>query len=185
MAATQTSELRRAVLAQSRPSLRRQVEAIDQRVSIFLARHSVTLLRVSVGVVFFWFGALKLQTGLSPAEHLIRESITFLPMQYFLPFLAVLEMVIGLGFITGKAKRLVLLMLLGQMAGAMSPMVLRPDLIWNVFPYAWTLEGQYVFKDIILVSAGLVSLGATARGGGMVSEKEDLEAAREHESELE
>ncbi len=184
MAATTTSELRRVVLAQSRPGLRQRVERLDQMATIFMARHSVSLLRITVGIVFFWFGALKLQPGLSPAEHLIRESITFLPMQYFLPFLAVLEMVIGVGFIVGKVKHVVLLLLLGQMAGAMSPMVLRPDLIWNVFPYAWTLEGQYVFKDIILVSAGLVALGATGRGGGMVAEHDDLAAAREHEDEI-
>ena len=83
MTATNTSELRRVVLEQSRPSLRDRLERIDQHVSILLAQHSVTLLRVTAGVVFFWFGALKLQPGLSPAEHLIRESITFLPNEVY------------------------------------------------------------------------------------------------------
>src|SRR5690606_32916440 len=94
--------------------------------------------------------------------------ITFLPMDLFLPFLAVLEIVIGLGFITGKFMRLTVILLLGQMAGAMSPIILAPDRIWATFPFIFTLEGQYVVKDIILISAGLV-IGATVRGGGLIS----------------
>jgi uncharacterized membrane protein YkgB len=153
----------------STETLQQQFNSADKAVTRWLARHSLTLLRVSVGIVFVWFGALKLVPGLSPAEHLIRESITFLPMNYFLPFLACWEMVIGLGFISGKFKRLTLLLLLAQMGGAMSPIILRPDLIFTNFPYGLTLEGQYVIKDIILISAGLV-IGATARGGGLTAD---------------
>src|SRR5690554_6203792 len=68
-------------------------------------RHRLVLLRIAISIVFLWFGALKLVPGMSPAEPLIRATITFLPMNLFLPFLAVLEMTIGLGFITGKFKR--------------------------------------------------------------------------------
>ncbi|MFO7320300.1 MAG: DoxX family protein [Chloroflexota bacterium] len=153
----------------STESLARQFNDVDRRVTRLLARHSLVLLRISIGIVFLWFGALKLVPGMSPAEPLIRATITFLPMNLFLPFLAVLEMTIGLGFITGKFKRLTVLLLLGQMAGAMSPIVLAPDRIWADFPFVFTLEGQYVVKDIILVSAGLV-IGATARGGGLTSD---------------
>jgi uncharacterized membrane protein YkgB len=135
---------------------------IDSIALGLMARYGLTLLRVSVGVIFFWFGALKLVPGLSPAEHLIRESITFLPMNLFLPFLAVWEMAIGLGFIIGKFQRLTIALMLAQMGGAMSPLVLRPDLIWAHFPYGFTLEGQYVFKDIILISAALV-IGAALK----------------------
>ncbi|MCC7209310.1 MAG: hypothetical protein IT323_18510, partial [Anaerolineae bacterium] len=66
----------------------------------------------------------------------------------------------------GKGKRIVLLLLLMQMVGAMSPLVLAPERLWTAFPLVWTLEGQYVFKDIILVSAALV-IGAANRGGGL------------------
>jgi uncharacterized membrane protein YkgB len=80
--------------------------------------------------------------------------------------LAVWEVAIGIGFLIGKAKRVVLVMLLLQMAGAMSPLILAPERLWETFPLVWTLEGQYVFKDIILISAGLV-IGASNRGGGL------------------
>lgn len=145
---------------------------IDQRVVTWLAQNSLTLLRVSIGIVFVWFGALKLVPGLSPAEPLIRSAMSFVPlMDYFLLFVAALEIVIGLGFITGKFMRVTVILLLMQMAGAMSPVILSPDRIWNVFPHVLTLEGQYVIKDIILISAGLV-IGSTVRGGHLTPEAE-------------
>src|SRR5262245_25699055 len=120
------------------PMLRRQFDTIDKAVTKWMAQHGITLLRISMGIVFFWFGALKLFPGLSPAENLIRASITFLPMNLFLPFLAVWEMAIGLGFITGKFMRLTILLLFLQMPGTISPMVLRPDLVWSNFPFVLT-----------------------------------------------
>ena len=52
--------------------------------------------------------------------------------------------------------------MLMQMGGAMSPIVLAPHLIWAQFPAVYTLEGQYVFKDIILIAAALVISAATS-----------------------
>ncbi|MDX2162704.1 MAG: DoxX family protein [bacterium] len=139
---------------------------VDVSVTEWMARHGITLLRISMGVIFFWFGALKLIPGGSPAEALIRQSITFLPMEWFLPFLAVWEMAIGLGFITGKFMRVTILLLFLQMPGTVSPVFLRPDLVFAQFPFVLTLEGQYIVKNLVLISAGLV-VGATVRGGGL------------------
>ena len=149
--------------------LQARIENIDRSLTRLLARYSLTILRITVGIVFVWFGALKFFPGMSPAEHLNRESITFLSMDWFLPFLAALEVTIGICYILGgKFLRVGVILMLGQMAGAMSPLVLRPDLIWAKFPFVWTLEGQYVFKDIVLVSVALV-IGATVRGGGLIA----------------
>jgi uncharacterized membrane protein YkgB len=149
--------------------LRARFESVDKAVTGLLAKHGLTLLRVCIGIVYVWFGALKLVQGVSPIEGFIREAMPFLPGDIFLPFLAIWEMAIGLGFIVWKFPRITLMLMLMQMGGAMSPMILRPDLFWQVFPYQFTLVGQYIFKDIILVSAALV-VGATARGGRLVSE---------------
>lgn len=146
-----------------------RIDAVDIRITRWMARYGLTLLRISMGVVFFWFGALKLFPGLSPAEGLIRESITFLPMNLFLPFLAVWEMLIGLGFITGRFMRVTILLLFLQMPGTLSPIVLRPDLVFVHFPLVLTLEGQYIVKNLVLISAALV-IGATVRGGRLESE---------------
>ena len=161
-------------------TLGRRFDLLDQGVTRFMARHGVTLLRISVGVVFFWFGALKLTPQLSPAENLIRESITFFSMSWFLPLLAVWEMAIGLGFITGKFMRLTILLLFLQMPGTLSPILLRPDLVFTQFPFGLTLEGQYIVKNLVLISAALV-VGATVRGGGLTSDHEALELGRQRE----
>jgi uncharacterized membrane protein YkgB len=149
--------------------LRARFDKADKLVTGLLARYGLTLLRVCIGIVYVWFGALKLFQGVSPIEGFIREAMPFLPGDIFLPFLALWEVAIGIGFIVWKFPRITLLLMLAQMGGAMSPLVLRPDLVWQVFPYQFTLVGQYIFKDIILVSAALV-IGATARGGSLNSE---------------
>lgn len=162
---TNTQEMKAVVI---QPNLHERFEQLDQWAADWMARHSLRILSISMGIVFVWFGALKLDMGLSPAEPLIRETISFLPINIFLPLLALLEMVIGLGFLTGKFKRATVILLLMQMGGAMSPIILASDRIFNTFPYSFTLEGQYVMKDIILISVGLV-MWATVRGGGLSS----------------
>jgi uncharacterized membrane protein YkgB len=154
------------MLVHSRNAFEAWFNQTDHAITHWMARNGVRLLRISMGIVFFWFGALKLVPGLSPAENLIRESITFFPMSIFLPLLAIWEMIIGLGFLTGKFMRLTILLLFLQMPGTISPIFLRPDLVFTQFPFGLTLEGQYIIKNCVLISAALV-IGATVRGGGL------------------
>ena len=160
------------------------LEAVDVRITQWMARNGVVTLRVALGLVFLWFGVLKYFPGLSPAQTLALETIDLLtfgliPAGASLVLLATLECAIGLGLISGRLMRLTLLMLAFQMVGAASPLLLFPGEVFNAFPYAPTLEGQYIIKNIVLVSAGLV-IGATVRGGGLTAERarefEDREA---------
>jgi hypothetical protein len=73
-----------------------------------------------------------------------------------------------------------LLLLAFQMVGAASPLLLFPGEVFNAFPYAPTLEGQYIIKNIVLVSAGLV-IGATVRGGGLIANPQGIEATEHRE----
>ena len=68
-------------------------------------RRGVLLLRASVGVVFVWFGALKLIPEASPAVELIVSTYPFLPAPVFVPFVGCWEIVIGVGFVTGRFVR--------------------------------------------------------------------------------
>jgi uncharacterized membrane protein YkgB len=152
-------------------TLRHEFDRVDLAITGWMARSGITLLRVSVGVVFFWFGVLKLVPGLSPAESLMRVTLP-LPanlLDIAVPFIGVWEMVIGLGFITGFAMRTTILLMMLQMVGAVSPLVMAPYRIWTTFPFVLTLEGQYVIKNVVLISAALV-IGATVRGGRLVNE---------------
>ena len=155
-------------------------DRIDRRITEWMASTGLTLLRISMGVVFFWFGALKLFPGASPAADLIRDSITFLPPNLFIPFLGLWEMAIGLGFITGKFLRLTILLMVLQMIGAVSPLVLLPSAVWERFPFVLTLEGQYIIKNVVLISAAFV-IGATVRGGGLVDEPDETPRQQEIE----
>lgn len=59
------------------------------------------------------------------------------------------------------------------MAGTLMPLVLFPGDAFTRIPYAPTLEGQYIIKNAVLISAAIV-LGATVRGGGLVPENESV-----------
>lgn len=142
----------------------------DYEITKWMARYGLSTLRIGLGVIFLWFGALKYFPGLSPAEGLVRNTIYFVDPDLFIPVLATWEVLIGIGLIVGKWMRVTLLLLFLQMPGTALPIVLLPDVVWTSFPFGLTLEGQYIVKNLVLVSAGLV-LGATVRGGGLTNEK--------------
>lgn len=163
------------------------LESLDVRLTRWMARYGVVTLRVALGVVFLWFGVLKFFPGLSPAQTLALETIDLLtfgliPAGASLVLLASLECAIGLGLISGRLMRLTLLLLAFQMVGAASPLLLFPGEVFNAFPYAPTLEGQYIIKNIVLVSAGLV-IGATVRGGGLTANPQGTQPAEGRENE--
>jgi uncharacterized membrane protein YkgB len=151
-------------------------ERIDSALTHWMAEHAVTMLRIALGIVFIWFGALKLFPGLSPAEDLVKATVTFLPGHLFVPFLGVWEVAIGIGFVTGRALRLAILLLFLQMPGTISPVVLVPDAVFTDFPFGLTLAGQYIVKNMVLICGALV-VGATVRGGRLVDAPAEKRAA--------
>jgi len=152
----------------------RWFDRIDRRITHTMAEHGLTLLRLALGVVFFWFGVLKFFPGASPAEQLAGrtiEALTFgaIPDDVALRILAVWEVAIGIGLFVGRWMRAVLLLLFVQMLGTVTPLFLFPTETFKVFPIAPTLEGQYIIKNVVLVAAAIV-LGATVRGGELSPE---------------
>jgi uncharacterized membrane protein YkgB len=152
-----------------------ELQPLDLRITSWLARHGVTLTRLSLGVVFLWFGALKFVPGWSPAADLASRTIqriTFglVKSDLGLPVLAAWETVIGLGLLSGKFLRFILLLLAFQMIGTMLPLALFPSETFVRVPLVPTLEGQYIIKNLVLISAAIV-VGATVRGGRLVPER--------------
>ena len=159
--------------------------SFDRRLTRWTARHAVTLLRVSVGLVYLWFGVLKFFPGMSPAQDLAARTIGVLtlgtvPPQASVPLLALLETTIGLGLLTGRYLRAVLLLMLVQMAGTVTPLLLFPRETFTQFPIAPTLEGQYIIKNVVLVSAAIL-LSATVRGGLLIADPAAAREARKRE----
>lgn len=143
----------------------RPVDSAVDRLADVLSRHSVTTLRIALGITFVAFGALKFVPGLSPAEDLSVATIDRLTFGIVsgsaaLFLTAVVETFIGITLTTGKFLRAGLVVLAGALVGIMSPLVLFPGELFGDGP---TLTAQYVFKDIVLAAAGMV-VGAYALG---------------------
>ncbi len=148
----------------------------DDRITLFMRRNGILFLRISLGIVFFWFGYLKFFPGLSPADQIATETISKLTFGVIqsnvsIIILAVWETLIGIGLLSGKFLRVTLFLLFTQMIGTMTPLFLFPTETFTRIPFAPTLEGQYIIKNLVLISAGLV-VGATVRGGRIIEETE-------------
>lgn len=164
-------------------SLAWKIDALELRMVSWWARHGILLLRLALGVVFFWFGIQKFFPGLSVAQDLATNTISVLtfghlPARISLPVLATWECLIGLGLLSGRFLRMTLLLLFAQMAGTFLPLVFFPAETFKIVPWVPTLEGQYIIKNLVLVAAALV-VGATARGGRLIYSAEAADAAEQ------
>jgi uncharacterized membrane protein YkgB len=142
-------------------------DRVDTRIVAWMEAHGVTFLRVSLGIVFLWFGFLKFFPGISPAQDLALRTMNILtfgmiPGGLAIVILAGWECLIGLGLLVNRWMRAVLLLLFVQMAGTLTPILFFPNEVFTRIPYAPTLEGQYIIKNLVLISAGIV-IGATVR----------------------
>jgi putative oxidoreductase len=144
------------------PSLLQRFDALDARVVAALRARGPLALRAALGVVFLWFGALKL-AGASPVADLVASSVPVLAPGQAVLALGAWESLLGLGLLAGVGLRLVLPMMGLLLLGTFSVLVLQP---WLVFqggnPLLLTLEGEFVVKNLVLLAAGLV-VGGTVR----------------------
>jgi len=143
--------------------------ALIHRFAGWTARHSITLLRVSVGLVFLAFAIPKFIPGASPVEGLVTRTVETLslgivPGQLGLVMVAVLETFIAVTLISGRLLGLGLLAMAGAMVGFFSPLVLFTG---ELLGGGLTLEAQYILKDVVLVTAALV-ITAKALGARLV-----------------
>ena len=156
---------------------------VDTRITNWMARYGISMLRISVGIVFFWFGVLKFFPGLSPAQDLATRTIQVMTFGLVSPSIAIFtlalwETAIGIGLILGVWMRATLFLLFLQMLGTLTPVAFFPGEVFTAFPYAPTLEGQYIIKNLVLISAGIV-LGATVRGGKIISDPRAAQRAEQ------
>lgn len=160
-------------------TLRHRLDAPLAFLDAWLARHSITLLRWSLGVVFLGFGFLKFFPGVSPAEDMAVETTALLTFGLVGPGpalvgVALLECAIGLCLLSGRFLGVGLALLGVAFVGILSPLVLLADELFTGPSNAPNLLGQYVFKDVILVAAALVVV-AMARGARLVPVRHDPE----------
>ena len=117
------------------------------------------LIRIPIFIIFFWFGFLKI-IDLSPAQELVQDTV------YWMPFLSAemwtyvigfWEVLIGIFFLFKKTTLVAMLLLLIQMTGTFLPLVILPEITFqDSNPFLPTLEGQYIIKNIIIITAALI-----------------------------
>jgi uncharacterized membrane protein YphA (DoxX/SURF4 family) len=129
--------------------------------TVAVSRRSLAYLRISFGVIYLWFGALKFFHGYSPAEDLAIQTIdklTFhlIPQPLNIRLLATWECAAGVLLMAGKWQRGAFFLLLLHLVCTFTPLLFFPELSFKFPPYGFTLVGQYVMKNLILVCALLV-----------------------------
>ena len=140
----------------------RAIERIDEKTLPFLQRYGIPLLRISLGVVFIWFGALKV-FDVSPVSDLVRRMAYLIPQDTFLLVLGVFEITVGVLLLTGRLLRLALALFCIQMAGTFLVLAVLPGVAFqDGNPLLLTVEGEFVVKNLVLLSAGLV-VGTTVK----------------------
>src|SRR4051794_30179999 len=141
----------------------------------WLIRHSIAVLRTSLGAVLLGFGALKYFPGMSPAQSLVLATMHLLTLRLVpavvpgyaaMIFVATLECAIGLLLILGRWLRVTVGLMAVHLTGILSPVVLLPSRMFAGPDHMPTLEGQYVLKDVVLLGAGMV-VAATAGGAAL------------------
>ena len=134
---------------------------VERFSGFFQARKKIELLRISIGIIYLWFGSLKFFSGLSPAEDFATETVQMLTL-HLIPggvcfvLLAVGETVIGAMLILNLLPRFTILLALFHMLCTFTPLFLLPELSFNQTPFSVTLIGQYILKNLVIVSALMV-----------------------------
>ncbi|MFO8151499.1 MAG: hypothetical protein R6T93_14560 [Trueperaceae bacterium] len=147
-------------------------DRIDRWLSLRMARWGVALLRSTLGIVFIWFGLLK-PLGLSAAEPLVLATVAWMPLFDAQTWLAVIgwwEVAIGVTFLIPQTLRIAIALLFLQMVGAFMPLVILSEVTFQSggVPFAPTMEGQYIIKNLVIIAAAL-AVGGTVRAGPRLS----------------
>ena len=130
-------------------------------VNFFNSIKKIHLLRISIGIIYIWFGSLKFFGGLSPAEELAGETLKILTCQLISPqvsyfLLALGETLIGMLLVINLWPRIAIITALAHMVCTFTPMIFMPNVSFNQSLFSMTLIGQYILKNLVIISALLV-----------------------------
>ena len=144
------------------------INYLDDSIARFMRRRDISTMRISLGIIFFWFGILK-PLGISPAQPLVEATVGWMPFGEPAAWVGIIgwwEMIIGICFLFPITTRIAIGLLALQMAGTFLPLVLLPEVTFQAgrIPYGLTMEGQYIIKNLLIISSALI-IGGTVRGG--------------------
>lgn len=135
------------------------LKRLDHTISKYMRQLSMPAVRISFAVIFFWFGILK-PLGLSSAEQLLKTTVAWLPFgnpDGWLTIIGWWEVAIGITFLFEKTTRVAIGLLFLQMIGTFMPLLFLPEITFQNGNYLLpTLEGQYIIKNVMIISAALM-----------------------------
>ena len=123
-----------------------------------IEKHSILIMRISLAIVYIWFGALKV-FGMSPAGELVEKTVYWFRPEIFIPILGICEIIIGLGLLIKRFVPITIVLLLLHMGVTFFPVFIVQAVCFDAFPYCPTLVGQYIIKNLVLISGALVIAG--------------------------
>jgi uncharacterized membrane protein YkgB len=145
-----------------------RIARVEARLTLLAHRHGMLMLRVALGIVFMWFGALKV-VGASPVGEIVARTLFVLPARPAMLALGIIEMAIGLSFLTGRLVKVALAVFLVQMSGTFLTLILLPDVTFqHGNPLLLSTVGEFVIKNLVLITAGIALAGSfigSRRGG--------------------
>ena len=117
------------------------------------------LVRIPIFIIFFWFGFLKI-IDLSPAQQLVKDTVYWMPFltaESWTYIIGAWEVLIAICFLFKRTTLIAMILLFLQMSGTFLPLVILPEVTFqNSNPLLPTLEGQYIIKNIIIITAALM-----------------------------
>lgn len=148
-----------SAFAPSTPTLLARGMILEDRILAGFARFAPMALRVSLAVVFVWFGALKVAgVPTLPAGLIAAILPSFVSASVVVPAIGAAEVVLGAWLLTGWRQPLVLVALMAHLAGTLLVLAIRPDIAFQdsnvLMP---SPEGEFVIKNLVLM-AGLATL---------------------------
>lgn len=129
---------------------------------------SSKLIRFSLGLVYFHFGILKFFPDLSPAEIIAEQTLTELSLFFIsantaMFILGITEIAIGIGFLFNIKPKWNLYLFISHMIGTFIPLFVIPQFVFKIAPFAPTIEGQYIIKNIVYLAVGISILSPQIR----------------------
>lgn len=113
-------------------------------------------LALSLAIVYVWFGVLKIIDA-SPVLYLLTTCFPFFPEPLFLHVLGIGEVIIGLGLLFPKTRRIAAFLIVPHMAGIFIGLLLKPSVYFvNGNLLLLTTYGEFVVKNIVLIAGALV-----------------------------
>jgi uncharacterized membrane protein YkgB len=139
---------------------RRRMREMDRAVGRFMERAGHRVERLMLGGLFVWFGMLKV-FGQESATSIIAKTVYFGTPETMVPVLGAWEALIGVTLWFQATLRVSIGLLVVRLIGTLAAFVAAPtETLFHEFPWAPTIQGQYLAKDLCLLGAALV-IGGT------------------------